>query len=143
MSIDNEITEQYLNMKRAEFHHIVPITEAIGNEQRLIRFVLPATIDLTINQNDVEEIYTYDHYVNDIQKHITTEQILIKLNNIVEELVITKVREMNNNVNGELTLDSIPTIKNAQMYRFTFESLIDKYEELYNEEQVESPIKKP
>jgi hypothetical protein len=112
------------------------ITEAIDKHNRFLRFVLPATIDFTINQLDIEKVYTYTHYKNDIQAGISEKEILAKLNNLIEDIGIQKFNNLTNNIRDtSIDLQKFPTIHNAQPYRFSLDMVLHDYKELYNLEQ--------
>lgn len=112
------------------------ITEAIDKNNRFLRFVLPATIDFTINQADIEKVYTYTDYKNDIQSGLTEKEILTKLNNLIESIGMQKFNRLTNNIaDTSIDLQKYPTIHNAEPYRFSLNMIIHDYKDSYNLEQ--------
>lgn len=139
MSTDVKLAEEYLRMKKNLFEaekKLEMVQEAIDNSQRLVRFILPARVDMSFNQDDIETVYSYRDYANDIDKGVAEKQIILKLHDLVEDMARDRVTEVNAKSDFfDVRLTDTPNIKEAQMYRFSFEDLIDEYKELYDEEQ--------
>jgi hypothetical protein len=112
------------------------ITESVDKGNRFLRFVLPATIDFTLSQTDIEQAYPYAEYKKDVANGLTEKQIISKLENMVEALATRKINQINSAVSDtDIELQTIPTINNAQLYRFSFGMVVSEYKEIYNEEQ--------
>jgi len=132
----NEIIECSNRIDKIKDKNKHSIIESIANSNRLIRFVLPAVLDFAINQDDIETAYPYSAYVTDIQNGLNQRNIIAKIEELIEGIATAKIREViNKTPDMDIQLKTVPNVDNAQFYRFTFESLVDKYKEMYNEEQ--------
>jgi hypothetical protein len=112
------------------------IDEQFQNKDKIVRFVLSATVDFVIDQNDIETAYSYDSYMADVQNGVSEREIVLKIKEIIEQLATDKIRELNETAEGiDIRLEQSPEIKRAEFYRFDVMDLIEKYKEEYNEAQ--------
>ena len=112
------------------------INENVEKNNRFLRFVLPATIDFTINQNDMEKFYTYQDYKQDVQLGLKEKDIITKLENMIEDMAMQKMHQIDQQLQDtDIQLQKIPNLKTAQFYRFSFGMLLKDYSESYDMEQ--------
>lgn len=114
------------------------LSENVEKQNRFLRFVLPATIDFTITQLDIEKFYSYDVYKKDIQAGLTEKEIHKKLENMIEDVALVKIHEIDQKVSDtDIQLQKVPTIHNAQFYRFSFGMMLKDYREFYDDQMQE------
>ena len=128
------LTETYVKMIKERQNEV--IKENINNTEKMIRFIMPVTIDYHITQDDIELKYPYEMYVEDIQKG-TLERIILKtLVNIIEQLAYDKIKGITASLPSiDIQFKKSPTIKDAQFYRFSLDNFLENYKNRYNEEQ--------
>lgn len=113
---------------------VTQINEQLDDQS--IRFVLPATIVFTLNQDDIEIDYTYEDYVNDIQTGEKESSIIKFLSKNAEHLAAIKFNKMNQTLQDfNIVLDELPNIKKAELNNFSFEKMLAKYKAIYKNDE--------
>ena len=111
-----------------------PIKESIDNKDKIVRFVVPATIDMSVNKDEILSAYSYSEYVADIQAGVKPKEIIDKLGVIVENLAKQKIIQAGiAATNMDIETDNPPSIQKAQFYRFSFEMFLEEYNTIYQD----------
>jgi len=134
MSESYKLMELYENMLRND---VATINEEIEKRNKSIRFVMPAILDFSISQDEIEESYTYRDFVDDMESNTSEKEILSKLAQMVEILAQEKINNLNRISEGfDIKSTKRPELKNAQFYRLALKDVVDYYKDMYDQEQI-------
>lgn len=134
MSESYKLMELYENMLRND---VTTLNEEIEKRNKSIRFVMPAILDFSISQEEIEEAYRYRDFVEDIENNVSEKEMLVKLSQLVEILAQEKINNLNRASEGfDIKLTKRPELKNAQFYRLALKDVIDYYKDTYDQEQM-------
>lgn len=134
MSESYNLMEVYENMLRK---NVTVISEEIEKRNRTIRFVMPAILDFSVSQDDIEECYTFADFTVDVEGGVKEKEIISKVSNIIEIIAQEKINGLNKMSDGfEIKSTKRPELKNAQFYRLTVKDVLDSYSEQYDKVQI-------
>ena len=112
------------------------LTEEIKKTDKIVRFVIDATIDMSVNQDEIEEVYPYETYASDVQAGVSKKEMREKLGVITEDIAKSKIISLNQAApNMDIEISKPPSINDSSFYRFSFELMLAEYEGRYLDEQ--------
>lgn len=124
MGEDISLIERYLDVCRER----TAITEALGIENNVVRFIIPARIDFSITQEDIQEVYGMNEFKADLEAKTPYAQIKRNLIDKIEGLARERLSDLNLKSEGfHITTKEMPNVETAKWFRTTPSQILNYY----------------
>ena len=126
MGEEISLIERYLDIYR-KGENLEPIVEALDRENEY-RFKIPAIIEFSVTESDIEEIYSFENFKNDVNKGITQNGMRSIIVNGIQQYAEDKLRDLHLNSKGfNIVSKSKPELIKAKQYGLKIGAMLSKY----------------